>query len=827
MILSLTSLTVSTSTARSRGRRPGIGWTPLAVILCLAVLAPVEAAAQTATLAVGSASGNAGASVDLTVSFTPGATGVATMQFDLTYPSALAYVSTTTGSAAAAAGKSASSSAITGGVRVLVFGLNQNVIGAGAVAVVRLTIASGTAPQTFPVTISGITASDPDANPVSATGTNGSVTVTLPPDTTPPVISNVSASNITATGATISWTTNEASDTQVEYGTTTAYGSSTALNSSMVTSHSQNLTGLSASTLYHYRVKSRDAAGNLATSGDYTFTTAPAPDTTPPVISNVSASNITATGATISWTTNEASDTQVEYGTTNAYGSMTSLDADMTTSHSQKLEGLAPATLYHFRVRSSDAAQNLAVSQDFTFTTAASDPDKVKKTFFVPRRRGKKTATANGESREYTGLALVNLDSGTARLSFTACDSSGALISGTDIANPVTRSLDPGRQLPIVDTELFGAGISLHDGGWIKVESDVAAVAGFFMIFDGSLDVLDGAVLNGSPAASFILSEIEPDGFTHINIENPSAREARLTLELVGNGGNVLASEQRAINAGGSLEADPFEDLFEGIVPAASSYLRVRSDQPVVPLELTGKEGIYTNALNGLDASKGAPRLYCPQYAVGGPWRTAISLVNLDARAGMVTFRFVPQDPSQPIDTRSATINSYGKLFIDDPGFFETLAGKAPEEIAQGYLLIESDGIRLAGSVAFGDTGRSGFSSTLPLVQSLENSLLFAHVATNDTYFTGLAVVNPHDTDIFVVIDLFGADGRIEASTTQIVPPKGRTSRLLTQYFPALAGQNRSSGYIRVTANMGVAGFALFGTNNLSVLSAIPPQAIP
>ena len=40
-----------------------------------------------------------------------------------------------------------------------------------------------------------------------------------------------------------------------------------------MTSHSASLSGLAANTLYHYRVKSRDAAGNLATSGDFTFTT--------------------------------------------------------------------------------------------------------------------------------------------------------------------------------------------------------------------------------------------------------------------------------------------------------------------------------------------------------------------------------------------------------------------------------------------------------------------------------------------------------------------------------------------------------------------------
>src|SRR5207253_4887198 len=89
-------------------------------------------------------------------------------------------------------------------------------------------------------------------------------------DNVPPVISAVSASGITATGATITWTTNETADSQVEYGLTTAYGSLTTLNTSLVLSHSQALSGLTPATLYHYRVKSKDAAGNLATSGDFT-----------------------------------------------------------------------------------------------------------------------------------------------------------------------------------------------------------------------------------------------------------------------------------------------------------------------------------------------------------------------------------------------------------------------------------------------------------------------------------------------------------------------------------------------------------------------------
>lgn len=92
-------------------------------------------------------------------------------------------------------------------------------------------------------------------------------------DTVPPVISGVVASNIGSSSATIAWTTDEASTSKIYYGTTTAYGVS-AGSSSPTTNHSVSLTGLQPSTTYHYRVESIDAAGNIATSSDFSFTTA-------------------------------------------------------------------------------------------------------------------------------------------------------------------------------------------------------------------------------------------------------------------------------------------------------------------------------------------------------------------------------------------------------------------------------------------------------------------------------------------------------------------------------------------------------------------------
>src|SRR5262249_35036126 len=80
---------------------------------------------------------------------------------------------------------------------------------------------------------------------------------------------------ITTTGATITWTTNEASTTQVAYRVQGGGSfTSTTVNSSLVTAHSVTLSGLTGGTIYEYHVVSTDAAGNTGTSTpDQTFTT--------------------------------------------------------------------------------------------------------------------------------------------------------------------------------------------------------------------------------------------------------------------------------------------------------------------------------------------------------------------------------------------------------------------------------------------------------------------------------------------------------------------------------------------------------------------------
>jgi Bacterial Ig domain/Purple acid Phosphatase, N-terminal domain/Abnormal spindle-like microcephaly-assoc'd, ASPM-SPD-2-Hydin len=115
-------------------------------------------------------------------------------------------------------------------------------------------------------------ARDAAGNVATSVGVSVSVANAAVADTTAPTISGITTS-VTASGAVIGWTTNEPGDTQVEYGLTKSYGAQAPLNAALQTSHTQTIGGLKPGTWYHFRVRSRDAAGNLSVSRDFRFKT--------------------------------------------------------------------------------------------------------------------------------------------------------------------------------------------------------------------------------------------------------------------------------------------------------------------------------------------------------------------------------------------------------------------------------------------------------------------------------------------------------------------------------------------------------------------------
>jgi hypothetical protein len=94
-------------------------------------------------------------------------------------------------------------------------------------------------------------------------------------------------------------------------------------------------------------------------------------DSAAPVISDVQAIP-SVNGATVTWMTDQPSNSIVLYGQSLPYMSANALDTGNVTSHSEILSGLSPDTAYHYAVISTDAS-GPSVSPDATFTTLVSN----------------------------------------------------------------------------------------------------------------------------------------------------------------------------------------------------------------------------------------------------------------------------------------------------------------------------------------------------------------------------------------------------------------------------------------------------------------------
>jgi|GEM_PF-3746641 len=169
------------------------------------------------------------------------------------------------------------------------------------------------------------------------------------------------------TNVTVTWATDRAATSQVLYGTTSSYGSaepstapSNTATANLKKEHSVSLTGLTPGTTYFYQVKSVDADDIVATSPNHSF------NTTDLTVSAVTSGSVTNRTATVTWTTDDAASSQVEYGTTTSYGSTTTLNATNVTSHSVTLTGLQAETKYFYKVKSATATDSADGTGDIT-----------------------------------------------------------------------------------------------------------------------------------------------------------------------------------------------------------------------------------------------------------------------------------------------------------------------------------------------------------------------------------------------------------------------------------------------------------------------------
>ncbi|HEY2143681.1 MAG TPA: NF038122 family metalloprotease [Candidatus Udaeobacter sp.] len=159
-----------------------------------------------------------------------------------------------------------------------------------------------------------------------------------------------------------------------QYGTTTSYGLATAPQSrsgNTFRNISTNISGLSASTTYHFRIVATSSAGTRYGS-DRTFTTLSV--TGFPLVATNPASNVATFSATLNGSLDPHGLTTTvyfQYGTTTSYGitiGHQSQSGNTFRNVSANIDSLSASTRYHFRIVATNSA-GTRYGSDRTFAT--------------------------------------------------------------------------------------------------------------------------------------------------------------------------------------------------------------------------------------------------------------------------------------------------------------------------------------------------------------------------------------------------------------------------------------------------------------------------
>ena len=211
-------------------------------------------------------------------------------------------------------------------------------------------------------------------------GTSGNsnvVNVATLTATGPPVVITNPATLIASFSATLNGSVDPhglTTSVYFQYGTTTNYGLTTATQSKTGNAYQNvtaNISGLTASTTYHFRIVATNSAGTRYGS-DRTFTTLSA--TGPPVVITNPATNIATNTATLNGTVDPHGLTTTvyfQYGTTASYGHTSASQSKAGNAYqnvSTNISGLTASTTYHFRIVGTNNS-GTTYGGDRTFTT--------------------------------------------------------------------------------------------------------------------------------------------------------------------------------------------------------------------------------------------------------------------------------------------------------------------------------------------------------------------------------------------------------------------------------------------------------------------------
>lgn len=173
-----------------------------------------------------------------------------------------------------------------------------------------------------------------------------------------PVVSDISASELSETSAVISWVTEKPTISSIEVYSEDGTFIITVTDKKPVTTHRLLVAGLTNGTTYYFKILSED---KQALSQEHSFSTLATVISTF-MISDVKVSYITDTDTIITWVTNRPATSEVQYWNPLYIDRNTVSSDELTTNHTINLTSLEANAIYHCQIKSKDAEGNQAIS---------------------------------------------------------------------------------------------------------------------------------------------------------------------------------------------------------------------------------------------------------------------------------------------------------------------------------------------------------------------------------------------------------------------------------------------------------------------------------
>lgn len=411
-----------------------------------------------------------------------------------------------------------------------------------------------------------------------------------------------------------------------------------------------------------------------------------------------------------------------------------------------------------------------------------------------------------------SGYAIVNPGATDAAVTLTLYRNTGTVEA---TANVTIRARG---QVAKLASEFFPAATN---AGWVEATSTAAGLQGFW--FGGDFTTFADGAEAAASSNDLFLGLVAAQSELHL--ANTGTETVVAQIKIYGADGFELAiSAVRNIPPKGFLRSQ-ISSLFPGLDLNTATHIRLTCINPFAATVIVRNliAGPSWAVLNAIPATSTQAALYFPHIVDGplgiGNYRSAFGVTNLTANSNEISVTFTKDD-----GTDARTI----QRIIPPNGSIRELARNLfglTDAFASGWLRVTATG-PITGFAAYADTV-AGSAAVVPPQSEPQGSLLFAHIADLDPWWTGLALLNTNTRSANVEIFALAPDGSLIGGAENVATAKfsiasgNKVSKLLSEWIPQTQNRASDGGFVFVRSDVPLFGIELFFRRDLKILANV------